>query len=394
MLENRIQADIQNRLQSTMNKYGLDALLLTSPESIFYATGVASSFLYSSHRVGLTLAIVPKDGKITLICNEFEKQAAVSWGKDIEIVSYPVWIFIEDYAKEEEEEKAAQPDVNQTFRIAAEIIKGKYESPKIGIEPETISFTKYQYLQSVFGADRLIDGQAALTEARSVKTPWEINTLRTAARMSEIAMFRTAKELTAGMTEADVFYLFRKNCLDQSSDITDVTQAHTIASDFAPSITPRHNPLRFGDIVRLDGGPSYCGYGSDLARTFVIGNSTDPRREKIYETLYKGYKRALDILEPGIPLAAVFHEIQSVIKADIPIYKRGHHGHSIGCNKFSEEAPFISPGETLTFQPGMVFCLEFPYYSSRNHSYNIEDTFLVTENGVEFFTHANPTLYI
>ena len=42
----------------------------------------------------------------------------------------------------------------------------------------------------------------------------------------------------------------------------------------------------------------------------------------------------------------------------------------------------------------MVFCMEVPYYSSRNHSYNIEDTFVITENGVEFFSVAPPDLYI
>ena len=42
----------------------------------------------------------------------------------------------------------------------------------------------------------------------------------------------------------------------------------------------------------------------------------------------------------------------------------------------------------------MVFCLEMPYYSSKNHSYNIEDTFLITETGVEFFTMATDSLYL
>ena len=392
MLEDRKQEDVQERLQSTIEKYGIDGLILTAPESIFYATGFASSFLYKSHKAGTTAAIVPKEGKISLICSEFEKQTAVSACKGIDIISYPVWIFIEDYATDAE--KPAQPDLNQTFRIAAEILKEKYASPVIGIESETISFTKYDYLKSVFGEENLKDAGDALVESRMIKTPWEINTLRKAAEMSEVAMLKTARQVTAGMTEADVMRLFRNNCYEQSPDIIDISQAHTVATDFAPALIPRHNRLRFGDVICLDGGPVYCGYGSDLARTFAVGNQTEKRREEIYSILYKGYERALEVLGPGVPMNTVFHEIQKVVKAEIPIYRRGHHGHSIGCNKFSEEAPFIAPGETRTFEPGMVFCLELPYYSSRNHSYNIEDTFVVTENGVEFFTHANPTLYI
>ena len=70
-----------------------------------------------------------------------------------------------------------------------------------------------------------------------------------------------------------------------SPDVMDILQAHTVASDFAPAIVPRHHRLRLGDVIRLDGGPIYCGYGADLARTFVLGNSTDKRREEI-----SGYK--------------------------------------------------------------------------------------------------------
>ena len=71
MLENRDQLAIQARLQSVMADAGLDAMLLTAPESIFYATGFASQFLYLSNQIGLTAAIIPKEGKVTLICNEF-----------------------------------------------------------------------------------------------------------------------------------------------------------------------------------------------------------------------------------------------------------------------------------------------------------------------------------
>lgn len=394
MLEMRDQLAVQKRLQACMEKSGLDAMILTAPEAIFYATGFASQFLYQSNQIGLTAAVVPKTGKLTLICNEFEKQTAVSSCKDIEIISYPMWIYIEDYAKDDGEDKPAQPDLNRTFRMAAEVIKSQCSNPKVGVESEKISHTKWDYLQSEFPGDHLVDCSATLVESRMIKTPWEISVLRRGAEISEVAMYKTAHEVTPGMTEADVMQLFKMNCQMQSPDVMDILQAHTVASDFAPAIVPRHHRLRMGDVIRLDGGPIYCGYGADLARTFVLGNSTDKRREEIYEILWKGNRCAQEMLGPGVKMCDIFNAVQATIKKDIPGFKRGHHGHSIGCNRFTEEAPFISGTETLTFQPGMVFCLEMPYYSSKNHSYNIEDTFLITENGCEFFTHANESLYL
>lgn len=394
MFEMRNQLDIMDRLYGVMEKNKLDAMILASPEAIFYATGFASNFLYLSNQIGLTLAVIPKAGKATLICNEFEYQAAVAACKDVNIISYPVWIYIEDYDKGDSSEKPAQPDLNQTFKTAIEVITSHYHNPIIGVQSEVISHSKWNYLIETVGRNNLKDCSQALTEARMIKTKWEIEVLRKAAELSEVAMVQTANAVVPGMTEADITQIFKMYCQKASADVVTVLQAHTFASDFAPAVIPRHNRIKSGDIIRLDGGVMYCGYGADLARTFALGNTTYKRREEIFSTLLKGYRHAKQMLGPGVPMCDVFNEVIKVIRADIPTYKRGHHGHSIGCNRFTEEAPFIAPNEKRVFEPGMIFCLEMPYYSSKNHSYNIEDTFLITDDGVEFFTSSNESLYL
>ena len=42
----RNQQEIQKKLQTLMDQEGFDVLLLTRPESIRYATGVTSAFIY------------------------------------------------------------------------------------------------------------------------------------------------------------------------------------------------------------------------------------------------------------------------------------------------------------------------------------------------------------
>ena len=55
--------------------------------------------------------------------------------------------------------------------------------------------------------------------------------------------------------------------------------------------------------------------------------------------------------------------------------------------------PTISRNDTATLEPGMVMNLEIPYYSSFNNSYNFEDTFLVTENGIDRFTWHSSDMF-
>lgn len=395
VLEQRDQSAIQDRLQTELIRSGLDALIVTAPESIFYCTGFASNFLYTSGQIGIAAAVVKKEGPVTLILNEFEKQAAQSSCKGIELQTYPVWIYIEDYADESGKEKPAQPDLNQVFAMAAEVILDSYPNPKVGLEMETISHSKWDYLCQVFGQDHLFDAGPTLVESRAIKTPWEIDVLRRGANIAEIAMYRTAHTIEQGMTEAEVMAVFRKNCEAQSPEVISTIQAHTLGSDFAPAIIPRHTKIKRGDIIRIDGGPFYCGYCTDIARTFALGPRTEKRREEIYAALWKGYETGRNMLGPGVRMCDVFAAMQKVIRENgIPGYIRGHHGHSIGCCRFSEEYPFLSGKETRPLEPGMVMCLEVPYYSSKNHSYNIEDMFLITENGAEFFSNACESLYL
>lgn len=394
MIQGRNQKEIVKKIVSGMQEEKYDAILLTAPDAIFYATGFASPFLYKSDNTGLTIAVITAEGKVYLILSEFEKQSAGRVTEDIELIAYPTWIYIEDYAKAGQK-KEVQPDVNRSYRLALSVLPEKKEGLKIGVQQDYIKIKAWEYLRANFKEEQLPDITQFLIRLRSVKTEWEIRLLREAARMSEIAMIKTARETTPGMTDTEVTALFRRYCLEQSNEITGVSQAHTFADDFAPAWITSGKVLKRGDVIRLDGGPELSGYNSDIARTFAVGGTTSSENEKIYEKLWKGYEAARKTIAPGVPRKKVFQAVQEAIaKEGIENYIRGHHGHSLGCAKFSEEYPFISPDDERPFEPGMVFCIEVPYYSSRHHSYNIEDTFLVTENGIEYFTNAIPTLYL
>ena len=396
MIPGRNQQDFTNKIVNQMARENLDAIILTSPDAIFYATGYASSFLYHSFNYGLTVLVVNKDGKMAMILSEFEKQAAARSTENIEFIAYPTWIYIEDYAIAGQK-KEVQPDVNKSFKEALKWIEantaGGIEEKRIGVQYDSIKFLTWEYLCEQIKRENLIDLKEFLISIRTIKTKWEIDVIREATQISEKAMLRTAKETVAGMTDTEVTNLFRMYCLEQSQEIVEVTQDHTFGTNFAPSRILSGKVLENGDVIRLDGGPKLSGYNSDIARTYAVGGKASGDKERIYECLWKGRKAAESILAPQVPRSQVFQAMQDAIhKAGLPEYIRGHHGHSLGCSTFGEEYPFIAPDDNRPFEPGMIFCLEVPYYSSKHHSYNIEDTFLVTETGIEFFSHARESL--
>ncbi len=388
----RDQRVFQEKLQAQMEREGLDVMLITSPEAVFYCTGFASQFLYISNRIGMAMAVVPAHGEITLIVSGFEKLAAQQAVEHVQVEAYPVWIYIKDL--DDGKEKAAQPDMNETFRIAVEIARAKTKCRKIGVQMEGLPFQKWEYLCQEFDRAALVDCEPALRSVRVRKTDWEIEVIRKNTRLLERAMFETYHSIRPGMTEQEICSNWNKISFSLSDEVYNVFHTHVMGENWSPRLIPDERfRVREGDVIRMDGAIWTNGYGSDLGRACAIGGkAAKESMDDVYKALYEGYQELISSVKPGVRLCDVFHRVVGTVRRYIPEYRRGHVGHSLGCNRFSEEYPFIAPEEESVFEPGMIFCTEVPYYSSDNHSYNLEDTLLVTESGVELFSHLSPDL--
>lgn len=383
----REQTVYQEKLQEQMEKFNLDAIILSHPETVFYATGTCNHIMYATFRVGMGLAVVPRKGKVTLVCSNYDYQAAsASAPTDVDFRVYPIWTYIEDL--DDGQDMKPQPDPNQTWRIACEAIREKCpEIRRVGVERTYLPYDRMVFLQETFGKETIVDAAAAIVEARAIKTPWEIDCMRKAAEATHRAMFEVCRNTHAGMSEADMVNVWNKACANQGPDFYDRHSVHAFADQYSPVVIPRKSViLKDGDIVKLDGTLIYQGYISDLARTYVVGDKADPAREEIYQTLLEAQDHEFSMAGPGARIDKIFDQCLAIVKRKFPNYKRGHFGHSIGCNRFPEEAPFMSNAEPREMKPGMVFCFEVPYYSSKNGSYNLEDEVVITENGIERLT--------
>lgn len=390
----RNQLEFQEKLQRQMEKGGFDALLLTRPESIYYATGVASAFMYMGCAAGTVMAVVPKTGNAVIVTTEFETSLTKLENPDIEVVSYPIFVFVADFDSVGRV-KDTQPDTNRTFRMAADVIKDKVGTvKKLGVERQSLPYDKMCGLQEVFGAETLADCGQLLIETAATKTAWEIDVLRKNAQASHNAMHYVAQNTQPGMSEVDISYLFNRGMLAEGKEFNKVFNAFVIGEQFSPFEVPHDAvTVKEGDMIRLDGGIRSKAYNADIARTYAVGRKVNDERRKIWETLHETSEKLFEMIGPGVRMCDVFNFAQSSVQKVVPAYNRGHFGHSIGCNLFCEEYPMISPNETRVFEPGMVYCVEVPYYSSFNNSYNIEDTILITENGIERFTKSNDDIF-
>lgn len=393
---------IQSKLRKVMVENGLDALILTRCENVLYATGYQSALAYvAGMPSGVTMAVLAPDGACHLITSSLERHAATALTPEaVNVTDFPSWVFIDDGSPSSRREGTAHVLPFAASQIALDIIRSCKPDAVIGIEAGVVPHPMWTYLVENGGDTRLKDASAAIMRSRMVKTPWEIGMLRDAAQFTERAMHRLAAEIEPGMYPADVES--RMLVIGRGADVDRMVSGQVFVYAFGPyyslSGTPRHYRLQRGDIVKMDGGFTQFGYISDLARTCAVGGEPSDASKRVFDALYKGFERGLELIGPGIRFCDLYAEVRRTVEATgvIPYYGRGHVGHSIGLSPALEEYPQISADCDLELAPGMVVSFELSYFGTEGApavgGFNTEDSFVITEEGCERFTHAPDSL--
>ena len=292
----RNQQEIQSKLQALMEKESFDALILTRPESIRYATGVTSGFMYLNIPIGNVIGVVTKSKKTAVVMSEFESNAARIDSPDIDILGYPIFVYIEDFdigGREKDE----QPNTDKAFRMAADYIHENCGCvTKVGIERPMFPYDRMIFMQNEFGIDVPQDCTQLLKESAKIKTPWEVEVLRKNAQASERCMSYVAKHTEIGMDEQDILLLMNQGLVNEGKGFSSTRQCNVVGEQFSPVYKPLDvYKLKEGDTVRLDGGINANSYSSDISRTYFVGDNISDDRLKIWNILHgRGQKeRAL-----------------------------------------------------------------------------------------------------
>ena len=223
------------------------------------------------------------------------------------------------------------------------------------------------------------DGTAALTEMRLIKSPQEIDFMRTACAISIKAYDRCLPQLRPGMTRREVADRLYISMIEEG--------AHPRHPGFLMlNSSTRYDDRRYnqGDRMIADFGACYEGYYGDVTRMSIFGEPT-AEHKKDHETACDVIELCFESMRPGTPIA----EVSRV--ANRELVKRGYQavespkriGHGIGMSR--AEPPSLNEVETELYRPGMVLALE-PKVRSEKSAVHLEEDVLITDKGPEFLT--------
>ncbi|MHC4323359.1 MAG: aminopeptidase P N-terminal domain-containing protein [Planctomycetota bacterium] len=234
---------------------------------------------------------------------------------------------------------------------------------------------------------------------RVIKSPAEIKLMRRAAKLSALAVKEAMRSTDVGVMEYQLDavskYIFFVNGA-RGEGYTAII-AGGVNMQYA-HYSRKDCVLNDGDIVLMDHAPDCGYYTSDIGRIWPVNGRYSLWQRELYGFVVKYHKAVIKRIRPGVTADQIMQgaraEMEEVLKAtkfSKPVYERaarntyGHMSHTVGMDVHdvgSSRGPL---------KPGMVFSVDPQMRVPEEELYiRIEDTVLVTEDGVEILTGSAP----
>jgi len=348
------------KLAGLLDKRGIDALLVTSPENRFYATGFQSS---------AGVAVITKEANYFFTDFRYFEAAQEIEGFEKIMVGR-----------------------DRNYNSLINKVIEEHNIKRIGFEDARTSVSAHRDLEREINAELVGVGDAILM-VRSSKELWEQERMRKAQKIAEMAFEEVLGLIRPGVTEkeiaAEIVYRMLRHGADDTSFDPIVVSGKNSSK---PHGVPSDKKIEYGDFVTMDFGCVYMGYCSDMTRTVAVGSASDKMRE-IYSIVLRAQQAGIVAARAGVPGRVVDGAARKVI--DDAGYGDcfGHgFGHSLGIE--IHEPPSASATDDKVLPVGAVISAEPGIYLPGEFGVRIEDVLILKEDGCENITSAKKELII
>lgn len=382
------------RLSAVMDREDLDALVVSSYEHVLYASGFENRLPFATGTGAAAVVVRGEEVRGALIVAMPYLSHLVecpTWLPDVVVFGSIGIARNHDVILERPEAEVAaaldawdgRSHANKAAAVAS-VLAAHGVTGRIAVEdPEVVDTSSF--------AD-VVPARALLDEVRLIKTPAEIDLIARACDLNELAFDNACSTLRAGQDWREVTRSWARTWAE-GAGVPEFwgggSGAH--ASQFWPHEISYE--IRAGDVVRWEGGGTLGGYWADTGRAAIVGDGPRGAQER-FEGLREGaaaVRRTLRAgVEPDEVCAAALDAIRSNGLPDFPTSNAWGHGIGLGLN----EGPRVRPGSPATLEAGMVICFETPYFELGWGGLQLEDTYVITEDGFRQLTRASEELTV
>ncbi len=381
------------KLQNLMASEGLDAVIILQNADLFYFTGTTQSGnLY-----------VPVEGApVYMVRRDFQRALQESALEDIVQFS----------------------SMREIPRILSE--HGYPQPVRIGMELDVLPVAFFDRYRKVFPAGEFRDATHVIRRVRMIKSPYEIGIMKEASLQVDSVYRKACEIIREGKTEleitAELEYTARLQghlgLIRMRTFNGEMMFGHTLSG--TDGAVPSYTDTPFGGVglspsfgqgagfkpicrnepIIIDFAGSVDGYLVDQTRVFAIGDLPDLLR-KAYEDMLEVQERMKEVTAPGVVWGDIYDTcLDLAVKRGYLDHFMGGKGaqvsfigHGIGTE--IDEYPFLARGfGEMVMEPGMVFAFEPKLVFPGVGAAGIENTFFLSQAGLEQLTISSEDLVI
>lgn len=368
----------RERLQKTMQGMNIDACLLTTSVNLFYVNGmVYNGYFY-----------LPAEGEPI----HFVKRPE---GVDLENTIY----------------------IRKPEQLAEELQARNIQLPKtLLLETDVISYSECSRLLKTFNLSEAANASLLMRKLRSIKTAFEIDQTRICARKHEAVYKLIPSVYKRGMTDVELQIEIEKlmrlhgslGIFRSYGENMDIFMGSILAGENAESPSPYDYALGGAgaspvlpigasgrkiierEVIMIDMAGNYSPWMTDMTRVFSVGKTLDIAY-RAHQVSIDINNHIMDIAKPGVSCADIYNISMDIVKKNnLEAYFMGTKqqakfvGHGVGLE--INEPPVLTPRSKEVLEPNIVFALEPKFVIPEVGAVGIENTYLVTEDGIEKLT--------
>ena len=356
------------RLTAGMRADNLDGMLLFAQESMFWLTGY-DTFGYCFFQC----LVVTADGEMTLLTRAPDLRQARHTSILENIV---IW----------KDAGGADP-TKDLARVLAEM---RLEGRRLGVEYDTQGLTASagMAVNNRLGKTcDLSDASGLVTGLRMVKSAAELEYVRKAGELSDVALDAAISETRAGADEGTILAAMHSAIFSRGGDYAG---NEFIIGSGKDALLCRYKSgrrqLSANDQLTLEWSGAWAHYHAAMMRTLVIGEPTN-RHAELYEACRAALAGVKGAMKTGNTFSDMFDAHATAIDdAGLSEHRLNACGYSLGAvyTPCWMDQPMIYSGNTTEIVPGMViFGHMIIFDSDTETAMTLGQSYITTESGPE-----------
>lgn len=413
-------------VRESMRQRGLDGCVFSSPENVYYLTGLDHMGYFAYQAL-----VLPASGQPVLVTRRMEEATVRDQVPHLKHVGYSDGVEMPPPAGDEDvvmharahDGRAAglrpwstsfgvpvrEPDALPVAPASAPV-KGTLQAleearvlrGRVGLEYAT-TFLPYKIvagIQSAAADVTWVDCSGLVEDCRLVQSPLEQERTRRAARISDSMMMAAIAAAGADQHSHDIMAAIYDTMFRRGGTypgfVPLVRTTRTLAHEHG---TWQSGRLRRGDLLFLEMAGCVRRYHAPLGRLVFIGRAPESARAML-QICREAMERAAEEIRPGAIAKDVYRAWQSRLdQAGLHQYTRHHCGYAVGIGyppswSGSGVPVGLRATSSMALEAGMVFHLMSWLLRTGQGDSFLSDTVLVTETGCEWLTTVGREVHV